>query len=311
MLWKHTDLFTGSAETRRQRRLVVSFFATVGNYDYGFYWYLYLDGTIEMEAKVTGVLFTGVVRERSAPTRRGRARPRRAVPPAPVLRAAGHDGRRRAQRGRRGRRAAGAGRRRATRTATRSPAGHPAPTRESEGGRMADRTPGGRWRIVNPGRRNRLGQPTGLRAAPAGPARCCSPTPARRSPGARRSRRSTCGSPGTTRPSATRPATTSTSTRAAAGLAGVRRPRTGDRRRGHRLWHTFGTTHFPRPGGLAGDAGRPVRVHPAAGRVLRPQPALDVPATPARIAAARRSGGRARTHPWTRVSAAVRRVPLT
>jgi primary-amine oxidase len=57
VLWKHTDLFTESQETRRQRRLVVSFFVTVGNYDYGFYWYLYLDGKIEMEAKATGVLF--------------------------------------------------------------------------------------------------------------------------------------------------------------------------------------------------------------------------------------------------------------
>jgi primary-amine oxidase len=58
ILWKHTDMFTGSAQSRRQRRLVVSFFATVGNYDYGFYWYFYLDGTIECEIKATGVLFT-------------------------------------------------------------------------------------------------------------------------------------------------------------------------------------------------------------------------------------------------------------
>ena len=58
ILWKHTDIFNGSAQSRRQRRLVVSFFATVGNYDYGFYWYLYLDGTIECEIKMTGVLFT-------------------------------------------------------------------------------------------------------------------------------------------------------------------------------------------------------------------------------------------------------------
>ena len=57
-LWKHTDIYTGSSEVRRQRRLVISFFTTVGNYDYGFYWYLYLDGTIECEAKLTGVLFT-------------------------------------------------------------------------------------------------------------------------------------------------------------------------------------------------------------------------------------------------------------
>ncbi|WP_066907953.1 primary-amine oxidase [Millisia brevis] len=57
-LWKHTDQFTGVEEVRRQRRLVISFFTTVGNYDYGFYWYFYLDGTIECEAKLTGVLFT-------------------------------------------------------------------------------------------------------------------------------------------------------------------------------------------------------------------------------------------------------------
>jgi primary-amine oxidase len=36
----------------------VSFFTTVGNYDYGFYWYFYLDGTIECEVKMTGVVFT-------------------------------------------------------------------------------------------------------------------------------------------------------------------------------------------------------------------------------------------------------------
>ena len=58
ILWKHTDIFNGSVQSRRQRRLVVSYFATVGNYDYGFYWYFYLDGTIECEIKATGVLFT-------------------------------------------------------------------------------------------------------------------------------------------------------------------------------------------------------------------------------------------------------------
>ncbi|MFJ4656897.1 primary-amine oxidase [Nocardia sp. NPDC088792] len=58
VLWKHTDLWTGSREVRRQRRLVISFFTTIGNYDYGFFWYLYLDGTIEFEAKATGVVFT-------------------------------------------------------------------------------------------------------------------------------------------------------------------------------------------------------------------------------------------------------------
>ncbi|PSL00308.1 primary-amine oxidase [Murinocardiopsis flavida] len=67
VLWKHTETFNGTAETRRQRRLVISFFVTVGNYDYGFYWYLYLDGTIAFEAKATGVVFTGVYDQRSSP----------------------------------------------------------------------------------------------------------------------------------------------------------------------------------------------------------------------------------------------------
>ena len=37
---------------------MIRFFTTIGNYDYGFYWYLYLDGTIEFEVKATGVVFT-------------------------------------------------------------------------------------------------------------------------------------------------------------------------------------------------------------------------------------------------------------
>ena len=71
-------MFTGSRETRRQRRLVISFFTTVGNYDYGFYWYLYLDGTIELEAKATGVLLhLGLPRGQPACVDRGRAGPGR------------------------------------------------------------------------------------------------------------------------------------------------------------------------------------------------------------------------------------------
>jgi primary-amine oxidase len=62
VLWKHTDMFNGMAETRRSRRLVISFFLTIGNYDYGFYWYLYLDGTIELEAKATGIVFASAHR---------------------------------------------------------------------------------------------------------------------------------------------------------------------------------------------------------------------------------------------------------
>jgi primary-amine oxidase len=62
VLWKHTDMFNDMAETRRSRRLVISFFLTIGNYDYGFYWYLYLDGTIQLEAKATGIVFASAYR---------------------------------------------------------------------------------------------------------------------------------------------------------------------------------------------------------------------------------------------------------
>jgi primary-amine oxidase len=55
VLWKHDDYFSGTRETRRSRRLVVSFWAAIGNYDYGFFWYFYQDGTIELEVKLTGI----------------------------------------------------------------------------------------------------------------------------------------------------------------------------------------------------------------------------------------------------------------
>lgn len=54
--WKHNDDHGGENEVRRSRRLVISSFCTVGNYDYGLFWYLYLDGNIEFEAKLTGIV---------------------------------------------------------------------------------------------------------------------------------------------------------------------------------------------------------------------------------------------------------------
>jgi primary-amine oxidase len=59
LLWKHIDWRTGETEVRRSRRLVVSFVATVGNYEYGYYWYFQQDGTIESEVKLTGLVSTG------------------------------------------------------------------------------------------------------------------------------------------------------------------------------------------------------------------------------------------------------------
>jgi len=59
--WKHVDWVSGRTEVRRRRRLVVSSISTVGNYDYGFYWYLYQDGSLELEVKLTGILSTAAV----------------------------------------------------------------------------------------------------------------------------------------------------------------------------------------------------------------------------------------------------------
>jgi primary-amine oxidase len=56
ILWKHVDLFSGTSEVRRSRRLVVNTIATVGNYEYAFCWYLYLDGNIQLEVKLTGIV---------------------------------------------------------------------------------------------------------------------------------------------------------------------------------------------------------------------------------------------------------------
>jgi primary-amine oxidase len=61
ILWKHTDPSTLRVDMRRSRRLVISSVITVGNYEYAFYWHLYQDGTIEVEAKLTGILLTSAI----------------------------------------------------------------------------------------------------------------------------------------------------------------------------------------------------------------------------------------------------------
>ena len=57
ILWKHVDA-DGHTEVRRGRRFVVSSIVTVNNYEYGYFWYFYQDGTIEFEAKLTGIVLT-------------------------------------------------------------------------------------------------------------------------------------------------------------------------------------------------------------------------------------------------------------
>lgn len=59
VLWKHVD-YTSLPfvhnESRRARQLVLSWFANVGNYEYGFNWIFHQDGMLEMEVNLTGIM---------------------------------------------------------------------------------------------------------------------------------------------------------------------------------------------------------------------------------------------------------------
>ncbi len=80
ILWKHVDLFGGTSEVRRSRRLVVSFISTVGNYEYGFFWYFYQDGNIQLEVKLTGIVSPMAVEPGTEPEYAGIVAPGVAAP---------------------------------------------------------------------------------------------------------------------------------------------------------------------------------------------------------------------------------------
>jgi primary-amine oxidase len=80
ILWKHFDMHTFTTEVRRSRRLVVSSIHTVGNYEYGFFWYFYLDGTMQLEVKLTGILQTMAVANGDAPPHAALVAPQLAAP---------------------------------------------------------------------------------------------------------------------------------------------------------------------------------------------------------------------------------------
>lgn len=163
ILSKHSDMYTGINYTRRNRRLVISFFTTIGNYDYGFYWYLYLDGTIEFEAKATGVVFTSAFPEGGSDN---------ISQLAPGLGAPFHqhlfsarldmaiDGfTNRVEEEDVVRQAMGEGNERGNAFSRK----RTVLTRESEGVREADARSGRTWIISNPESRNRLGEPVGYK----------------------------------------------------------------------------------------------------------------------------------------------------
>ncbi|SDZ53830.1 primary-amine oxidase [Saccharopolyspora shandongensis] len=276
VLWKHTDVFTGSAETRRQRRLVISFFSSVGNYDYGFYWYLYLDGTIQLEVKATGIVFTSAYPAEGS---------RWANELAPGLGAPFHqhlfsarldmmvDGTSNAvdevQAKREPISAENPHGNAFTRSVTRL-------ARESDAGREADPASGRVWHVVNTERTNRLGQPVGYALHPQGyPVLLADP-------GSSIAKRAEFATKHlwVTRYAADERYPAGEWVNQSHGGAGIPAFTAGDRSIDGEdivLWHTFGLTHFPR----AEDW--PVMPVDLCGFTLKPvgffdrNPTLDVP----------------------------------
>jgi primary-amine oxidase len=167
ILWKHTDWRSNQSEVRRSRRLSVSFIATVGNYEYGFYWHFLQDGSLHCEVKLTGVVNTTALKPGQKPAH--------GVVVAPQLNAPLHqhifaaridpciDGEKNSvyeidtvglPRGD-GNPHGNACRAQATLLAT-----------EKQAMRSTNATAARFWRIVNPGRKNRLGEPVGYRLVP-------------------------------------------------------------------------------------------------------------------------------------------------
>lgn len=58
ILFKHTDFRDENVISTRGRKLVISQVFTAANYEYCIYWQIHLDGTIQIELKLTGMLNT-------------------------------------------------------------------------------------------------------------------------------------------------------------------------------------------------------------------------------------------------------------
>lgn len=167
ILWKHTDWRTNQMEVRRSRRLSASFIATVGNYDYGFYWHFYQDGSLQCEVKLTGIMNTTALKPKE--------KSQYGIEVAPQLNATYHqhifaarldmavDGVKNAVQ---------------EVNTVRVPRGPDNPhgnafravakvlATEKEAMRSTSSETARFWRIINPGSKNRLGEPVGYRLVP-------------------------------------------------------------------------------------------------------------------------------------------------
>lgn len=58
LTWLQTDFRDDSVTVTRARKLIISHVFTAANYEYCVYWIFHLDGTIQLEIKLTGILNT-------------------------------------------------------------------------------------------------------------------------------------------------------------------------------------------------------------------------------------------------------------
>ena len=249
ILWKHVDLHGGRTEVRRSRRLVVSSIATVGNYEYGFYWYFYLDGSIQLEVKLTGIMSTRRSRRRAERRTRRRSRPGLAAPCTSTCSAPGSTSTSTGPSTRCTRSTSSRCRRRRQPVGQRVRAGRHAPATASSRPR----------RDVDPARsrRGRSSTPRAQRPRPAGRLQARARARRRRCWPARGSSIAAPGRVRHRRTSGSRPYAPD-ERRAGRRLPEPARRRRRPAARGRRptarwsdtdvvVWHTFGVTHVPRP----------------------------------------------------------------
>ncbi|SIR88866.1 primary-amine oxidase [Haladaptatus litoreus] len=182
-LWERSDWRTESSEVRRRRRLVVSFVAAVGNYDYVFNWYFYQDASMEVEVRLTGINNVSAIGPDEDPGGYGEL-------VAPQLNAPIHqhffnfrldmnvdDGPNTLYRVENQPIPTGPGDLNPLEKAderTLNPGGNAfyakqeKLTREKEAQDLIDPLKGRYWKVVNPKKKNRLGKPTGYRLMPGG-----------------------------------------------------------------------------------------------------------------------------------------------
>jgi primary-amine oxidase len=276
ILSKHSDLWAGVNYVRRNRRLVISFFTTIGNYDYGFYWYLYLDGTIEFEAKATGVVFTsahpGKGYEYASELAPGLGAPFHQHLFSARLDFALDGGPNRVEEEDAVRVPLGPGNERGNAFTRR----RTVIERESEAARTADMAAGRAWIVSNPESLNRLGEPVGYKLHPQGqPMLLADPS----SSVAARAAFATKDL-WVTRYDESERYPTGDFVNQHSGGAGLPAYQAQDRDLDGTdlvVWHTFGLTHFPRPEDW------PIMPVDHVGFRLRPEgffdrsPVLDVP----------------------------------